>query len=69
MEPFPTTAVAVKWEFRCYNKEVSGHAWEWRCRSSEGVLVAKSREYFPSLRHAIANAKTNGFTYESGLKV
>ena len=61
MEPFPITAVAVEWEFRCRGKQVPGHAWDWRCRSKEGSVVATSKGYFKSLREAVADASSHGF--------
>ena len=65
MEPFPANSVAVEWEFRCHGREIPGHPWDWRCRSREGVVVAKSKGYFKSLREAVADASMNGFQYES----
>jgi hypothetical protein len=67
MEPFPSSAVAVEWEFRCHGKEVPGRPWDWRCRSKEGSLVAKSKGSFRSLREAVADAGLHGFSYESPL--
>ena len=63
MEPFPTTAVAVEWEFRCQRKEIPDAGWTWQCKSKEGVLVAKSAGTFRSLREAMADARSKGFTY------
>ena len=65
MEPFPSTAVAVEWEFRCHGKAKPGHPWDWRCRSRDGEVVATSTGYFKSLREAVADASTNGFLHES----
>jgi hypothetical protein len=64
MEPFPTNAVAVEWEFRCNSTEIPGRPWNWRCRSREGSVVAKSKSFFRSLDEAVADAKYNGFRYE-----
>jgi hypothetical protein len=64
MEPFPNNAMAVEWEFRCNGKEVPGRPWDWRCRSSEGSIVALSKGFFRSLHEAVADAKHNGFPYE-----
>jgi len=64
MEPFPNNAVAVEWEFRCHGDATPGQPWEWRCRSKEGSIVAKSKNRFRSLREALADAAMNGFSYE-----
>lgn len=63
MEPFPSNAVAVEWEFRCHGKEEPARPWDWRCRSNEGSLVAKSKSSFRSLREAVADAGLHGFSY------
>jgi hypothetical protein len=68
MEPFPSNAVAVEWEFRCQGKEVPARPWDWRCRSKEGSLVAKSKSSFRSLREAVADAGLHGFSYVSPLE-
>ena len=64
MEPFPSNAVAVEWEFRCQGAELAGRPWDWRCRSKDGSIVAISRTYFSSLREAIADAGSHGFSHE-----
>lgn len=68
MEPFPSNAVAVEWEFRCHSKEIPGSPWDWRCRSKEGSLVAKSKVFFRSLQDAVKDAQRNGFRYEPPTK-
>ena len=65
MEPIPTAAIAVEWEFRCHGSEVPGRPWDWRCRSRDGEVVAKSKGYFRSLREAVADAGSNGFLCEA----
>jgi hypothetical protein len=69
MEPFPSNAVAVEWEFRCQGTEFPGRPWDWRCRSREGLVVAKSNGHFRSLREAIADAGSHGFSYQLPLEV
>jgi hypothetical protein len=63
MEPFPSNAVAVEWEFRCHGKEVPARPWDWRCHTKEGELIAKSKGSFKSLREAVADAGLHGFSY------
>ena len=62
MEPFPSNAVAVTWEFRCHGTGRPGYPWAWRCRSKEGTVVAESRGYFSTLREAVADAGSHGFS-------
>jgi hypothetical protein len=64
MEPFPSNAVAVEWEFRCHAKEIPTRAWDWCCRSKEGSIVSKSSGSFRSLREAVADASLHGFSYD-----
>ena len=68
MEPFPSYAVAVEWEFRCRGNEVPARPWDWRCHSKEGSLVAKSKRSFASLREAVADAGLHGFSYALGVE-
>ena len=64
MEPFPSNAVAVEWEFHCQRTDFPGRPWDWLCRSREGSVVAKSKGCFSSLREAVADAGSHGFSYE-----
>ena len=50
-----------QWEFRC---ELSG-AWRWCRRAEDGRLMATSAASFNSLRAAIADAASSGFSYTS----
>ena len=63
MEQYSHNAIAVQWEFRCHGNDMPAHAWEWKCRSREGTIVAKSKASFKSLRDAIRDAEQNGFQY------
>ena len=65
MEPFPNTAVAAEWEFRCHGKEVPGHPWDWQCRAKDGTIVAMSGSYFKTLREAVTNAASAGFQFDN----
>jgi hypothetical protein len=62
MEPYPTNAVAVQWEFSCRGSDKPEGAWGWRCRSKEGAILAASHGCFRSLRDALADAKQHGFS-------
>ena len=64
MDPFPNNAVAVEWDFRCHGGRALGHSWDWRCRTRDGALVAKSLVHFKSLHDAVTDAIANGFQYE-----
>jgi hypothetical protein len=62
MEPIPTLAVAVQWEFRCHGRERPEGAWDWQCRSKEGSILARSRKSFRSLQEALTDAQEHGFS-------
>jgi len=65
MEPFPTNAVAIEWEFRCRSREFPELPWDWRCKARDGSLVAKSGGRFRSFAGALSDAKMKGFSYDA----
>lgn len=65
MEPFPTNAVAIEWEFRCLSREFPVLPWDWRCKARDGSLIAKSGVRFRSFAEALSDAKTKGFSYDA----